>query len=94
MHVYSKGAAEQAGLAGGDVIIAINGLKTTAQNLERMVSRKAPGTPLRVHAFRRDELMEFTLVTQPASDDTCYLALQPKPGKRSKLLLDAWLSQP
>lgn len=94
IHVYSKGAAEQAGLAGGDVIIAINGLKTTAQNLERMVSGKAPGTRLHIHAFRRDELMEFTLVAQPAPNDTCYLSLQPKPGKRCKQLLDAWLSRP
>ncbi len=94
MHVYGKGAAERAGLAGGDVIIAIDGLKITAQNLERMVSSKAPGAQLHVHAFRRDELMEFVLVVQPAPDDTCYLALQTKPGKRSKQLLDAWLSQP
>lgn len=94
MHVYSKGAAERAGLAGGDVIIAIDGLKITAQNLECMVSSKAPGAQLHVHAFRRDELMEFVLVAQPAPDDTCYLALQTKPGKRAKQLLDAWLSQP
>lgn len=94
LHVYSKGAAEQAGLAGNDVIIAIDGLKTTAQNLERMVGSKAPGAQLHVHAFRRDELMEFTLVAQPAPDDTCYLSLQTKPGKRSRQLLETWLSQP
>jgi predicted metalloprotease with PDZ domain len=90
-YVYNGGATEIAGLAGGDVVIAIDGIKVNAQNIERLVSRKAHGSRLQVHAFRRDELMVFTVVTQAEDSGNCHLTLRTKPDKRSKQLLDAWL---
>lgn len=93
MHVYSGGAAEQAGLAGGDVVIALDGIKVSAQNLEKMVSHKAPGTKIRIHAFRRDELMEFKVVTQAAPADSCTLTLSSQPTPQAMQLLDNWLGK-
>lgn len=89
--VFTGGAAEQAGLAGGDVIIAIDGLKASAGNLEKLVN--ANKKALHIHAFRRDELMEFEVTPQPAPLDTCYLTLQPKPSKSAVALLDGWLGK-
>ncbi|WP_319241227.1 PDZ domain-containing protein [uncultured Propionivibrio sp.] len=60
-HVYDGGAAHAAGLAAGDVLVAIDGLRVTPATLEAMLARHQAGEVLRVHAFRRDELREITL---------------------------------
>jgi predicted metalloprotease with PDZ domain len=67
--------AQQAGLAAGDLIIAIDGLRATAANLDALITRAAGSGPIRVHAFRRDELLETQLLPAPAPSDTCELRL-------------------
>ena len=69
-HVLSAGAAEVAGLAAGDCVIAINGLRVTAANWESALSAYQLGETIRVHAFRRDELLELSVTLQAASCDT------------------------
>ncbi|TCM60484.1 putative metalloprotease with PDZ domain [Acinetobacter calcoaceticus] len=51
-------AGANAGLSAQDVIVAIDGLKATEQ---RLVAYAKQSTELTVHAFRRDELMQFTV---------------------------------
>ncbi|WP_374571058.1 M61 family metallopeptidase [Acinetobacter sp.] len=50
------GAAAQAGLSANDVIIAIDGLKASEKLLAQYAKQAGAFT---VHAFRRDELMQF-----------------------------------
>jgi predicted metalloprotease with PDZ domain len=54
-----------------------------------MLSRRRAGERVRIHAFRRDELMEFEVRLKPASADTCVLA--ELPGARARLL-KRWLA--
>jgi predicted metalloprotease with PDZ domain len=54
---FSGGAAESAGLAAGDVLLAIDGLRVTTTHLERLLQRKSPGDTVDIHVFRRDELL-------------------------------------
>ncbi len=54
--VLNDRPAERAGLAAGDVLIAINGLKVTLANFEALMARYACGDEVEIHAFRRDEL--------------------------------------
>jgi predicted metalloprotease with PDZ domain len=72
-HVLDGGAAQLAGLAAGDVIAAVDGLRVTGRTLERRLDRFRPGARVRVHAFRRDELIETDLVLKGRAHDTCYL---------------------
>ena len=60
-HVHEGGAAHQAGLSAGDLVIALDGLRVpgTANGLEGMLARYRVGDTVEVHAFRRDELMTF-----------------------------------
>ena len=51
-----EGAAAKAGLSAHDVIVAIDGLKATTKSLEQYAKQDAAYT---VHAFRRDEFMQF-----------------------------------
>ncbi len=55
-----EGSAAKAGLSAHDVIIAVNGIKAT----EKLIHAAAKGSnSLQIHAFRRDELMQFVVDT-------------------------------
>ena len=51
--------------------MALDGLR--AGDLDRQLARYRPGDVVRVHAFRRDELIETELTLQSAAADTCRL---------------------
>ncbi|EGV19614.1 M61 family metallopeptidase [Thiocapsa marina] len=72
-NVIRDGPGERAGIAPGDVVVAVDGLRATAENLESLVARAV--APVRVHLFRRDELIEVLAVPAPARPDTCDLML-------------------
>ncbi|MGH8491506.1 MAG: M61 family metallopeptidase [Moraxellaceae bacterium] len=73
--VLTQGPAQQAGLSAGDVVVAANGLRVNGAGLDKFVASHAPGDVLQLHAFRRDELMEFRVVLGAAPADTCVLTL-------------------
>ncbi|MDB5821749.1 MAG: family metallopeptidase [Herminiimonas sp.] len=61
-NVYEGGAGHRAGLSAGDILMAIDGLRVTATNLDALLGRYGSGQSARLHVFRRDELMEFSVV--------------------------------
>jgi predicted metalloprotease with PDZ domain len=67
--------ARRAGIAPGDVLVAVDGLRVTGATADDALRRAFIGQPLTIHAFRRDELMTFTAVPEPAPADTCELCL-------------------
>ena len=71
--VLDDGDLQRAGLAAYDVIIAINGLKASKDNLATLLAPYNSGEIIEVHGFRRDELMRFTVTLTPAIEDTWYL---------------------
>lgn len=91
LNVHDGGAAQQAGLAAGDVIIAVAGLKVGNDNLEKICASYSVGCRIQFHAFRRDELMKFDAVLQAAPEDTCYLTFVEGASPAQEQLLDAWL---
>jgi predicted metalloprotease with PDZ domain len=74
-YVFRDGPAARAGLAAGDVIVALNGLRATGESLSAFLERSTPGETVVVHAFRRDELLTFDVKLDPAPLDTAYLTL-------------------
>jgi predicted metalloprotease with PDZ domain len=73
VQVLDGGAAQAAGLSGGDVIVAVNGLK--AVDLDKALARHKVGDSVKIHAFRRDELLSFKVKLQGTAADTCRLSL-------------------
>jgi predicted metalloprotease with PDZ domain len=65
-HIFNGGPAARAGLATGDVIVAVDGLRASPESLERLRRGRAPGELVSVQAFRRDELMSFGLTLEAA----------------------------
>lgn len=72
--VLDGGAAQAAGLAGGDVVIAVNGLKVG--DLDKAISRCRIGDTVKIHAFRRDELNTYKVTLAASAADTCRLRLE------------------
>jgi predicted metalloprotease with PDZ domain len=89
-HVYRDGAAERAGLAANDIIVAVDGLRATPDAMSTLL-RQNPGECVRVHAFRRDELFAVDLTLVAPALDTCYLALESDPPAKARALRSAWL---
>jgi predicted metalloprotease with PDZ domain len=72
--VHDAGAAQAAGLSAGDVLVALNGIKVTRANLEKLLARHRVGERVAVHAFRRDELLQMEMEFLPPVPDTCVLS--------------------
>lgn len=72
-HVFDNGSAQNAGLSAGDIIIAVDSIKVTKANIEKIINSYSIDTQLEVYAFRRDELMSFKLKLNSAEDNTYYL---------------------
>ncbi|MTW19768.1 M61 family metallopeptidase [Allochromatium palmeri] len=93
-NVLSDGAGERAGLAPGDQLLAVEGLRVTPANLETLVARAAGrrGAPVVLHVFRRDELLTLTAHPLPAPEDTCELSLLDDVPEAVKQARAHWLS--
>lgn len=89
--VLTGGAALAAGLAAGDTVIAVDGIRASRDNLDTLIARVQPGAEVRVHAFRRDELMTLTLCPLPAPLDTCELRLLEAAPPETAERRAAWL---
>jgi predicted metalloprotease with PDZ domain len=74
-HVYRHSAAEEAGLAAQDVIIAMDGLKATAKQLQDQLARLAEGSHVTLHFFRRDQLKECRIAKRSQSVAECSLTM-------------------
>ena len=80
--VHEGGAAHQAGLSAGDLVIALDGLRVNGNpsNLDQLLARYRVGDTVTVHAFRRDELLECTLTLQ--GDRVPCVQIATAPGTR------------
>jgi predicted metalloprotease with PDZ domain len=92
-HVLDGGPAQAAGLAPGDVVAAIDGLRVTPKTFEALLARRRPGDTVRVHAFRRDELHELEVRLAAPPVDTCVLRFARKRGAGALRLRKGWLGR-
>ena len=88
--VYDDGPAQAAGLSAGDVLVALDGLKVGGE-LDAMLLRRKAGDKVRIHAFRRDELMEFNVKLAEAPANDIRLGLRDKPAAAARKLRQGWL---
>jgi len=88
--VLDGSPAMHAGVAPGDDIVAMNGIKA-GTDLPDRVARLNPGEEVVLHVFRRDELHTLTATLQAAPRDTVVLTLQTEPSDTAPEVLDDWL---
>jgi predicted metalloprotease with PDZ domain len=92
-HVLHGGAALAAGLAAGDVIVAMDGIRVTPKTLEGRLAQLKPGDRARLHVFRRDELHEIGVTFAAAPADTCVLRFDKRAPARAAALRRNWIGR-
>jgi predicted metalloprotease with PDZ domain len=84
-HVLDGGAAQKAGLASGDLVIAMDGLRVTPDQFESHVSRYRAGETIVLHTFRRDELNVVNVTLAATKPDAWSLTVnEDKEGARAR----------
>lgn len=89
IRVHDGGAAQQAGLSAGDLVIAVDGLRAQL-DLDAQLAKFA-GEPIALTVLREAELMQFKLLAQPSAMDTASLQFIAKPNAAQQSALTAWL---
>jgi len=85
--VYDQETAQLAGLSAGDILLAIDGLRVTSASIEKQLARRQAGDVIKVHAFRRDQLMEFSVRLDPPLNSSARLSV----AARANVLRRGWL---
>jgi predicted metalloprotease with PDZ domain len=91
--VLEGSPAQAAGLAPGDVIIALDGLRVAAGDLDQRIASYPAGSRIEIHAFRRDELVPLVVETRTPPADTCVLALAEDVDAQTGSRREAWLGR-
>ncbi|NNF51043.1 MAG: M61 family metallopeptidase [Gammaproteobacteria bacterium] len=89
--VLAGAAAQQAGLAGGDELLAIDGLKVTPALYATVLAQFQPGDSVTVTVFRRDELLQFELQVGAAPMSQCKLSFDQTVAAEIEARRSAWL---
>jgi predicted metalloprotease with PDZ domain len=89
---YSGEAAHRAGLSGGDVLVALDGLRITPTSLPSILARLPAGVTVPVLAWRRDELVDTVITLDAAPKMQVKLAIKTS-NQRADLGLSMWLGQ-
>jgi predicted metalloprotease with PDZ domain len=91
-HVLSGSPAEAVGLAGGDVLVALNGLSITAGSYARRLADLHPGQGVELLWFRGDELMRSEITPAVALQDTWTFTLVDTAAPEVVQRRNAWLA--
>ncbi len=89
--VHNDGPAERAGVAPGDELVALDGLRIDISGCEARTRRYRPGDRSELAVFRGDELITLRMRWAEAPEDTCYLELAESPETDAATRRTAWL---
>ena len=88
-YVHEKEAAQWVGIAPGDTIIAIDGVRVRADNIGEILARYAEGDEMLVHAFRDEQLLGWQLLLGKAKTVASKVEIK-KPTALGKAWLEPW----
>ena len=90
--IWPGSAAEKAGLDLGDQVLALNGRRTTPENLSRQLKPFHDGDTARIWFFHKDSLRQVTLILDGNANFGYRIELMPDPTPLQKEILKSWLS--
>lgn len=91
--VYDGGAARAAGLAAGDVLVALDDLRITPAALPQVMGRYRPGQTANLHYFRRGELRCAAFAFPPPARNAWAVLFNPNAGAQALARRRAWLNE-
>lgn len=92
--VLSDGPAYAAGVMHGDEIIAINGVRFRAGDLDRRTSAMKPGDEVRLMLLRRDEVREIRFVAASRENGRWTLTRDRQATEAQRAVYGSWLKHP
>ena len=90
--VHSGSPAEKAGIAPGDVAVALDNLRLQEKTLDLRLREHHVGDTVTISVFRDEHLMRFPVKLAAPPEDTCYLELDGEPDPRTEKMRTAWLA--
>lgn len=90
--VQSDSPAEHAGIAAGDELVALNGVRFTAANFDTRLREYRGGDKVSVSIFRNDELQTYKVKLMEPPEDTCFLEFDVNRTDKAERNRRAWLS--
>lgn len=85
--------ADDSGMAPGDELVAIDGLRVTTGSVFDRLHREPAGTRLEITAFRRDELIQVQVPVGEPPRDTVVLEMDTQAPDQARALREAWLAE-
>jgi len=89
--VFDGEPAQAAGLAPGDIIVALDRLQVTSDTIGERLARYEAGDEISVSFFRGDELNATSLRIAPAPADTCFIEIDAAAPPEAVARRRAWL---
>jgi len=89
--VLTGSPLQRAGVAAGDELVALDGLRATASSLPVLLRGYRPGDEAQLTVFRQDELLTVTVTLAETPADTCYLTLDEEADEAALALRRDWL---
>ena len=90
--VLNGGPAEQAGIAPGDVAVALDGVALTPANCDKRLRSLRNGETLELVIFRGDDLITTRITLVDAPQNTCYLSIDEEADLATVARRDDWLN--
>ncbi len=90
-HVHEGEAGQWIGIAPGDLLIAIDGVRIAPGSLEDILARYAAGDEMMIHAFRDDALMTWSLLL--GAEKKLCADVQIKPVKLTRTWIEGPVEQ-
>ncbi|MCK8045614.1 PDZ domain-containing protein [Shewanella sp. 1CM18E] len=90
-HVLRNGPAWNAGIVLADEIVAINGLKVTAEGFASRINDFKPGDSIKVTLFSNDKLKDVELKLGEKQSGKLAIKAVKKPSRAQKAFFKAWL---
>ena len=89
--VLNGGPAERAGVAPGDVAVALDGVAFTTANCDRRLRTYRDGETLELVVFRGEDLLTMDITLVDAPEDTCYLSVDDEADIEVVARREIWL---
>lgn len=91
--VLADGPAYKAGVIAGDLVVAINGQRLRAADLDTLLKRIKPGDTVRLSLFRYDILREIEFKAEGRPDARWTVRRVKSPTDEQKAMYESWLGQ-
>lgn len=92
--LFAGSPAYDAGLSNGDEIVALDGFRVRANQLEARLADYKPGDKIKLTLFREEQLREIEVTLRPSQTPEVAVQLVEKPTDLQKKIYASWMFAP